>query len=176
MVGHLAKAMGARALLVTYGYAPEHVYPAQLDDVARAYEWLRHNGKTVVGGDSCGGWLALSLALRSRNRPNADVDPLFSKPFVDGLARSYLGATDARDPAVDLLQADYAGLPPMIIQAGGDETLLDDSRVLDGLARKAGVESHLEVFPGQQHSFQMAAGRLPVADEAIRKLARGFAR
>jgi epsilon-lactone hydrolase len=102
---------------------------------------------------------------------NAELDPLFSKPFVDSLAASYLGSTSAKDPAVDLLQADYSGLPPMIIQAGADETLVDDSHVLDGLARRAGVESHLEVFPGQLHSFQMAAGRAPVADEAIAKLA-----
>ncbi len=197
MVGHLATAMGAKALLVTYGYAPEHVYPAQLDEVIRAYEWLLHNGqasaRTAIGGDSCGGWLALSLALRAGDRAaalllispwvdltqsgasytaNAEADPLFSKPFVDGLASSYLGSTDAKDPAVDLLQADYRGMPPMIIQAGGDETLLDDSRALAGLARQARVESHLEVFPGQLHSFQMAAGRVPVADEAIAKLAK----
>jgi epsilon-lactone hydrolase len=198
MVGHLATALGAKALLVTYGYAPEHVYPAQLDDVTRAYEWLAHDGQTLIGGDSCGGWLALSLALSlalpARQRvaglllispwvdltqsgasytTNADRDPLFAKAFVDGLAGSYLGATDAKDPAVDLLQADYTGLPPLVIQAGGDETLLDDSRLLDGLARRAGVESHLEVFPGQLHSFQMAAGRSAVADDAIRKLAQG---
>src|SRR5690242_1568253 len=103
MVGHLATAMGARALLVTYGYAPEHVYPFQLNQITRAYDWLVDRQRNpVVGGDSCGGWLALSLALRARVRPaalllispwvdltqsgasyttNADVDPLFSKPF-----------------------------------------------------------------------------------------------
>jgi monoterpene epsilon-lactone hydrolase len=197
MVGHLAKAMNTRALLVTYGYAPEHVYPTQLDQVTNGYEWLLTQGinSTVIGGDSCGGWLALSLALRTKTSEraaalllispwvdltqsgasyttNADRDPLFAKPFVDGLAHSFLGSASAKDPAVDLVQADYRGLPPMTIQAGGDETLVDDSRLLDGLARKAGVDSHLEVFPGQLHSFQMAAGRVPVADEAIAKLAK----
>lgn len=195
MVGHLAKAMKKRALLVTYGYAPQHVYPSQLHQVTQAYEWLlgHHQEHTVVAGDSCGGWLALSLALRMNERAtalllispwvdltqsgasfttNADRDPLFAKPFVDALARSFLGSTNAKDPAVDLLQADYRGLPPITIQAGGDETLVDDSRVLHGLALKAGVDSHLEVFPGQLHSFQMAAGRVPVADEAIAKLAK----
>jgi acetyl esterase/lipase len=196
MVGHLAKAMNARALLVTYGYAPEHVYPTQLDEVTRGYEWLlkQEPERTVIAGDSCGGWLALSLTLSlttsaqakalllispwvdltqsgASYTTNADRDPLFNKPFVDALAASFLGSTSPKDPAVDLLQADYRGMPPITIQAGSDETLVDDSRVLHGLALKAGVDSHLEVFPGQLHSFQMAAGRVPVADEAITKLA-----
>ena len=197
LVGHLAKAAGTRALLVTYDYAPEHQHPTQLDQVTTVYEWLLHQAdRTVVAGDSVGGWLAVSLALRLRDRDvplptalllisacidltqsgasyttNAAKDPFFAKPVVDGLASGFLGPISAKDPAVDLLQADYTGLPPMHIQVGGDETLLDDSRVLHALARKAGVESTLEVFPGQLHTFQMAAGRVPVADEAIGKLA-----
>src|SRR5690242_16573531 len=79
MVGHLAKAIGVRALLVTYGHAPEHVYPSQLDEVTRAYEWL-DNDRTLIGGDSCGGWLALSLALRVRDRAAA---LLLISPWVD---------------------------------------------------------------------------------------------
>jgi epsilon-lactone hydrolase len=196
LVGHLAKAAGVRALLVTYDYAPRHQYPTQLDQVTEAYEWLRKQGKrTAIAGDSCGAWMAVSLALRIRDRgqpspkalllispwidltqsgasyaTNAALDPFFAKPVVDALAGGFLGPTDAKDPAVDLLQADYTGLPPMSIQVGGDETLLDDSRVLHALAEKAGVESELEVFPGQLHTFQMAAGRVPVSDAAIATL------
>jgi acetyl esterase/lipase len=200
LVGHLAKAIGARALLVSYGYAPEHVHPTQLDQVTRAYEWVLGRGlpsaRLAVAGDSCGAWLALSLALRARDRglplpaalllisawvdlgqsgssylTNAATDPFFHKPMVDQLAASFLGPMSPTDSAVDLTQTDLTGLPPMYIQVGGDETLLDDSRTLDAAAAKAGVESRLEVFPGQLHTFQMAAGRTRVADGAIRSLA-----
>ena len=77
----------------------------------------------------------------------------------------------AKEPDVDVLRADLTGLPPVHLQVGGDETLLDDSRAFHTRARAAGVESHLQVFPGQLHTFQMAAGHLPVADEAIADLA-----
>jgi acetyl esterase/lipase len=200
LVGHLAAAAGARALLVSYGYAPKHVYPDQVDQVARAYEWVLGHGaepaRLAIAGDSCGAWLALSLALRARDRglplpaalllispwvdltqsgssyrTNAAVDPFFHKDVVDDLAAGFLGSTSATSPGVDLLQADLAGLPPMHIQAGGDETLVDDSRALHAKAGRAGVESHLEVFPGQLHTFQMAAGRTGVADQAVRSMA-----
>jgi acetyl esterase/lipase len=187
-------------LLVSYGHAPEHVHPRQLDHVTRAYGWaLDHGvapGRLVVAGDSCGAWLALSLALRARDRglpppaalllisawvdlsqsgssyrTNAATDPFFHKPMVDRLAASFLGPISPADPAVNLTRTDLTGLPPMYIQVGGDETLLDDSRTLDAVAAKAGVDSRLEVFPGQLHTFQMAAGRTRVADRAIRSLA-----
>jgi acetyl esterase/lipase len=84
----------------------------------------------------------------------------------------YLGNDgDARDPLASPLYADLSGLLPMYIEVAGDETLLDDSRRLAERARAAGVEVRLDVFPGQQHTFQMAAGRAPEADEAIRRLA-----
>ena len=200
LVGHLAAAAGVRALLVDYGYAPEHVYPVQLDQITSAYEWVlgqgTRPGRLAVAGDSCGGWLALALALRTRDRglplpaalllispwvdlaqsgssyrTNAAVDPFFHKEVVDGLAAGFLGPTSATAPSVDLLQADLTGLPPMNIQVGGDETLVDDSRTLHAIAGKAGVDSHLEVFPGQLHTFQMAAGRTGVADQAVGSLA-----
>lgn len=200
LVGHLASATGARSLLASYGHAPEHVYPAQLDQITRAYEWVLGQGaesdRLAIAGDSCGAWLALSLALRARARglplpaalllisawvdltqsgssyrTNAAIDPFFHKEVVDGLAAGFLGPVSAADPGVDLLQADLTGLPPMAIQVGGDETLVDDSRTLHAIAGKAGVESRLEVFPGQLHTFQMAAGRTRVADQAVGLLA-----
>ena len=78
---------------------------------------------------------------------------------------------DPRDPLASPLHADLAGLGPVYIQVGGDETLLDDARSLDEHARKAGVDTRLDVFPGMLHTFQMAAGRAPEADDAIRELA-----
>jgi acetyl esterase/lipase len=89
-----------------------------------------------------------------------------------GLASSFLGeAGDPRDPLASPLYADLSGLGPVYIQAGGDETLLDDARRLDEHARKAGVDARLDVFPGMLHTFQMAAGRAPEADDAIRRMA-----
>ena len=202
MFGHLAKAAGARALLVSYRLLPEGgVYPAPVDDVEAAYRWLLDQG-TAAGhiafaGDSAGGWLALTVQLRAREQglplpaaamlispwtdlavsgesygTNQDKDPFFKREIVLGLARNFLGdAVGPRDPLASPLVADLTGLAPLYIQAGGDETLLDDARQLDVHARKTGVDTRLDVFPDMLHTFQMAAGRAPEADDAIRRLA-----
>ena len=92
--------------------------------------------------------------------------------FGDQLADILLGESgDRRDPYVSALYGDLAGLPPLYLQVSDAETLLDDSRAFAEQAREAGVEVRLDVFPGQQHTFQMAAGRSPVADDAIGRLA-----
>jgi epsilon-lactone hydrolase len=202
MFGHLAKAVGARALLASYRLLPEGgVYPAPAIDVVATYRWLLDQGiaacHVALAGDSAGGWLAVTAQLRARDQglplpagallispwvdtevtgesfaTNRDKDPLFSREFVLGLAASFLGeAGDPRDPLANPLFADLTGLGPLYIQAGGDEALLDDARRLDEHARKAGVDSRLDVFPGMLHTFQMAAGRAPEADEAIGRMA-----
>jgi acetyl esterase/lipase len=202
MFGHLAKATGARALLVEYRLLPEGgAYPVPVDEVEAAYRWLLDQG-TAAGhvafaGDSVGGWLAVTVQLRARDQglplpaaamllspavdmevngesfdTNRDKDPFFQRELVRGLVRSFLGgAGDLRDPLVNPLHADLTGLGPVYIQVGGDETLLDDARLLDEHARKAGVDVRLDVFPGMLHTFQMAAGRAPEADDAIRRMA-----
>jgi epsilon-lactone hydrolase len=201
MFGHLAKAAGARALLVSYHLLPEGVFPVPADDVTNAYRWLLDQGisagRIAFAGDSVGGWLAVTVQLRARERglplpaaallispcvdmeatgesyeANRDSDPFFKQEVVRGIIRSFLGeGTDARDPLANPLYADLSGLGPFYIQAGGDETLADDARQLDSRARKAGVEVRLDIFPGMLHTFQMAAGRAPEADEAIREMA-----
>jgi epsilon-lactone hydrolase len=202
MFGHLAKAVGARALLVSYRLLREGgVYPAPALDVLAAYKWLLDQGITAghiaLAGDSAGGWLAVTTQLRARDQglplpaaallispwvdtevsgdsyaTNAGKDPLFSREFVLGLAGSFLGeAGDPRDPLANPLYADLSGLSPVYIQAGGDEALLDDARQLECRAAKAGVDARLEVFPGMLHTFQMAAGRAPEADDAIGRMA-----
>jgi epsilon-lactone hydrolase len=202
MFGHLAKATGARALLVGYRLLPEGgAYPVPVDEVEAAYRWLLDQGidasHVAFAGDSVGGWLAVAVPLRARDRglplpaaamllspavdmevngesfrTNRDKDPFFQEEFVRGLVHSFLGeAADPRDPLVNPLYADLTGLGPLYIQVGGDETLLDDARLLDEHARKAGVDVRLDVFPGMLHTFQMAAGRAPEADDAIRKMA-----
>jgi epsilon-lactone hydrolase len=201
MFGHLAKAAGVRALLVGYRLLPEGRYPVPVDEVAAAYRWLLDQGiaarHVAFAGDSVGGWLSVAVQLRARDQglplpaaamllsPVADMeaggqsyeanrnkDPFFQKELVLGIARGFLGeAGDPRDPLVNLLCADLTGISPVYIQVGGDETLLDDARQLDSRARKAGVDARLDIFPGMLHTFQMAAGRAPEADDAIRRMA-----
>jgi epsilon-lactone hydrolase len=201
MFGHLAKAAGVRALLVSYHLLPEGMFPVPADDVTNAYRWLLDQGisadRIAFAGDSVGGWLAVTVQLRAREqglpRPaaallispcvdmettgesyetNRDSDPFFKQEVVRGIIRGFLGeSTDADDPRVNPLYADLSGLGPVYIQAGGAETLADDARLLDSHARKAGVNARLDIFPDMLHTFQMAAGRAPEADDAIREMA-----
>jgi monoterpene epsilon-lactone hydrolase len=197
LFGHLAKAVGARALLTDYRQAP---YPAPLDDTTTAYRWLLDQGAgarhIAVAGDSFGGGLSISTMLRARElglpaaaalmlmspwvdmtvsnqtfETNRETEPFFDQEVVGALAAMYLGAADPTDPLASPLHADLTGLPPAYIQVGGDETLLGECLQLDENARKAGVDVQVEAFPGQVHTFQMAAGYSPESDDAIRKLA-----
>ncbi len=200
MFGHLAKAAGVRALLIGYRLLPRGgAYPVPVDEGEAAYRWLLGHGiaaeHIAFAGDSVGGWLAVTVQLRAREQglprpaaalllsPFADLeasgasydagtDPLFTREFCRGLALGFLGeAAGLSDPRVNLLHADLGGLSPLYIQAGGDEALLDDARGLDERARQAGLDVRLDIFPGMLHTFQMAAGRAPEADDAIRLLA-----
>jgi acetyl esterase/lipase len=199
--GHLAKAIGCRALIPHYRRAPEHVHPAPVDDAVLAYRWLLDRkiapDHIALTGDSAGGALAVTTLLRARERnlpmaaatmplspwvdleiagdslvSNRDKDVLVQKEVVEVMATTFLGQNgNRRDPLANPLYADLKGLPPMYIQVGGDETLLDDSRRLFERARQVGVEVRLDVFPEMQHVFHFAAGYAPEADDAIRKLA-----
>jgi len=198
--GHLAKAIGCRALIPDYRRSPEHAFPAALDDVVAAYRWLLDQGleanHIVLAGDSSGGGLIIASQLRARDvglpmpaaslpispwldmavtgesiASNFGKDALFTKEMIQGLARALLGDADPRDPFASPLYADLSGFAPIYIQVGGDEMIRDDSVRIAERAKKAGVDVRLDVFPGQQHTFQMAAGRAPLADEAIRRMA-----
>jgi epsilon-lactone hydrolase len=199
--GHLAKAIGCRALIPHYRRAPEHVHPAPVDDVVRAYQWLLDHGTAsehiALAGDSAGGALAVTTLLRARERnlplpaaamplspwvdmeltgdsltTNRENDVLVQREVVEVMAATFLGPDGNRhDPLANPLYADLHGLPPIYIQVGGDETLLDDSRRLAERAEAAGVEVKLDVFPQMQHVFHFAAGHAPEADDAIRQLA-----
>lgn len=201
LFGHLAKAVGARALAVNYRRTPEHVHPAQVKDVVAAYRWLLEQGidpsHIAFAGDSSGGGLVVTAMLLSRDQglplpaagmplspwfdyeetgasqeTNADTDKLLNKDFGLVLAGMFLGeAGDPHDPYVNPLYGNLDSLPPMFLQVSDAETLLDDSLTFAEHARNAGVEVRLDVFPGQQHTFQMAAGRTPIADDAIQRLA-----
>ncbi len=201
MVGHLAKAIGCNALLPSYDYAFESKFPRQIEQAVTALEWLAAQGiepeHTIGAGDSAGAGLIVAATMKRRDagRPlpaallnisgwhdmsqsgrsyetNREKDAFFQKASVDMLASLVLGEADARNPLASPIFADLTGLPPIYLQVGGDETLLDDSRVLAERAKAAGVEVCLEVFPGMLHSFQMMAGRAPEADEAIERFAQ----
>jgi epsilon-lactone hydrolase len=197
LYGWLAKLAGTRALLVTYRHTPEHPFPAALEDTGGAYRWLLGQGvapgRIAFAGDSAGGSLVLATALWARERElplpaaimpipawvdleqrgatydtNRASDPFFHREVVQNLADMYLaGGTSPHHPLAAPLYADFTGMPPMYLQAGEDETCLDDSRMIEKHARDHGVD----VFPGQQHSFQMAAGHAAEAGEALRSLA-----
>src|SRR5262249_40676457 len=157
----------------------------------------RTPARTAYTGVSAGGELRITSRLRGREQglpltaaamplspwvdrevtgesyqANRDTDAFYYQEVVRWLVDTFLGEDgDRRDPQANPLYADLTGLAPMYIQVGGDETLLDDSRRLAGHARTVGVQVRLDLFPGQQHTFQMAAGRAPEADDAIGRMA-----
>ena len=197
LFAHFAKDIGCRALILQYRYVPEHQYPAQLEDSIGAYKWLLDQGiapnHIAFIGDSAGGNLCITTMLLARDRKlplpaavmpispwydmegvmdslvyNSGKDVLFTKEWVKAIANMYLGEKgDPRDPYANPLYADLKGLPPIYIQVGGDELLLDDSTTLADRARKAGVDVRVDIFPGMQHTFQMAVGRAPESNDAV---------
>lgn len=199
LVGHIVAAAGCRALAIDYRRTPEAVHPAQVDDAVAAYRWLLRSGHRsdliALAGDSAGGHLTLTtlLRLRADGDPTpvaavllspwvdlestgesvvsrADVDLLITPEGGKMAAEALLGGADPRDPSVAPLHADLAGLPPMYIQVGDHEVLLDDSTRVAERLRAAGVDVKLDVFPEMQHVFQVCAGNVPEADEAIERI------
>jgi monoterpene epsilon-lactone hydrolase len=198
LYAHLAKRTRVPALVLNYRLLPEHPHPAAAEDTASAYRWLIQEGldhrRLAAVGDSAGGALALGLAITAELTPAATVglspwtdmtlsapsmktnrptDVLFGgdKPMdLDGMVDLVLGGPgrDRRDPRVSPLHGDLTRLPPTYVQVSGSEMLLDDAR---RLAEAAPEAVRLDIVEGQQHTFQMAAGRSPVADEAIARVA-----
>jgi monoterpene epsilon-lactone hydrolase len=201
MFAHLAKAIGARALVHNYTLLPEGAYPRPIVEGVSVYRWLlERNGvpadRIVFIGDSAGGGLAITVQLRARGEglplpastmlmspwndfevtgesmdTNLGKDAFFTKEIIAQLGATFLAGHDPRDPETMSLYADLRGLGPIYIQVGDQELLLDDSRLLATRAQEAGVDVRLDVFPDQQHTFQMAAGRAPEADDAITRFA-----
>ena len=198
-VSRIARAAQARALAVDYRLAPEHPHPAAVEDVVTAYRWLLAGGARpegiVVAGDSAGGGLTVAtlVALRDRGVPlpaagvcispwvdmegsgesmttNAEADPLVKKDLILGMAEAYLQTQDRRTPLAAPLYADLRRLPPLLIQVGTIETLLDDARRLADRARAAGVEVTYEEWPDQPHVWHWFGSFLPEAQQAIDRI------
>jgi acetyl esterase/lipase len=200
MVARIARASQARALALDYRLAPEHPFPAAVDDTTAAYRWLLAQGykpnKIVISGDSAGGGLVLAalVALRDANvslpacavpispwtdmegtgasmKTNASKDPMIPAGNNGGLfnmAKAYVGGADPKNP----LHADYRGLPPLLIQVGETETLLDDSTRVADKAKSAGVKVELEVWDDMIHVWHVFAKLLPEGQQAIDRIGR----
>lgn len=196
MGAYLARKMRVRILMVDYRLAPEHPFPAALDDCATAYRWLLKQGvsphKIAVAGDSAGGNLTLALLMDARDRgdplpaaaaclsPATDMaqdktrlgyrDPLLPPRAMRFYTESYVGDHDAHDPLISPVLGDLRGLPPLLIHAGEDEMLRDDAVRVQERAQAAGVEARLEIYPRMWHVWQLYLA-LPQAVQSLDDIA-----
>ncbi|WP_321393717.1 alpha/beta hydrolase [Emcibacter sp.] len=194
----LGRAIGVGAYSLDYRLAPEDVFPAAVEDAASAYQALLDKGfspdRIVVAGDSAGGGLVMSLLVKLRDAgaplpaaalaisPWADLscdtesfttkaseDPALTAAGLRIAAAHYLNQTDPRDPLASPVFADLTGLPPLLIQVGSAEILLDDAVKLAGSAGAAGVKVKLDVWPDMPHvwhafSFMLDSGRQAIEE------------
>jgi len=197
LVTEAGRAAGVRTLAVGYRLAPDHPFPAALEDALTAWRFLRQQGlraaQVVVGGDSAGGGLTLGLIGRLQEAreelppcawlisPWTDltmsgstlatkdsVDPIIHGGYLHELAEAYLpGSTDRKDPRVSPLFADLAGLPPILIQVGSAETLLADATRFAAAAATADIAVTLEVWPHMIHAWPLWNAHLEPGRQAL---------
>jgi acetyl esterase/lipase len=200
LVGHIAKAAGTDAFIPDYRLAPEHPFPAAVEDVEACYRGLVDRGikKIALSGDSAGGNLALvllsiakaqagsagiapvgavvqspvtDLALTGETfETRAEADPYFVKSQVAGLVHSYLGARDPKNPLASPLYGDLEGLRPIRVHVGDDEVLLDDSRRYVERTVAAGVDAKLDIWMGMPHGFVDSIGNMHTANQALKAI------
>ena len=196
LMSRLAAASGGKVLGLEYRLAPEFLFPAPVQDSLAAYQWLLGQsyepGKISFAGDSAGGGLSVAalVAIRYAGEPmagagvcispwvdmeglgesiisNAEVDPVVQKEGLEFMAGLYLGDRDRRTPLAAPLYADLRELPPILIQVGGDETLLDDSTRLTAKLKESNVPVELEVWEDMFHVWHAFAPILPEGQQAI---------
>ncbi|KAL1895495.1 hypothetical protein Sste5346_005304 [Sporothrix stenoceras] len=202
MVAHLAKRSNSRALLLDYRLAPEHQFPAQIDDALAAYQWLTDiqgvPGRQIsLAGDSAGGNLAVTLALAIKkkslaapaavvcfspwidmrlsgdaHKSNLQSDILVFEGAMQHVVQTFVGSASLDEPLLDLLNADYTGCPPMYLTSGGSEVFRDDAVLLADTLKRSGVEVQLKVVEGLQHVWVFMAGRAREADATLEEAAQ----
>ena len=199
LAGKLSETSKARVLVIDYRMAPENPFPAAVDDAVKAWRWLLAQGlspaKLAISGDSAGGGLTLAtlVALRDAKAPlpktaallspwtdltgnsetmttRADKDPMVQKAGLMAMGALYLNGKDAKTPLASPLFADLRGLPPLLIQVGDHETLLDDSRTLEKNAKAAGVDVTLEVWDEMIHVWHLFHPMLPEGVKGLERI------
>jgi monoterpene epsilon-lactone hydrolase len=193
---HLSAQTGCRVVLPEYRLAPEHPYPAALEDARAVMKALSGPGPVVVSGDSAGGGLALALVLSMRDAgqelpagaillsPWLDLgrdrravpdlvrrDVLLTPDWLDACARAYADPSSWADPLISPLRGTHSGLPPLLIQAGTEELLAPDGGLLAASASAAGVAVTYTRWPRMWHDFTLQPGLLAAADSAVAQAA-----
>jgi len=198
VTSHLAQAAGLPVFAADYRLAPEHPFPAALEDAIAVYRSLIEMGPVAIAGDSAGGGLALATALAQRKAappaalvlfsPWVDLtlsansakvpkgEAMLSNAWLNACARNYLAGKDATAPLASPIHGDLRGLPPTLIQAGTDELLHGQAVKIHDALLHAGVAVGCEIVPGRWHVFQLHAGMLPSADAAIERAGNFIAR
>ena len=203
LVAYIARAAGAKALSLAYRLAPEHPFPAAVEDAVAGYRWLLKQGippeRIIIAGDSAGGGLTVAtlLSLRDQGDPlpaagvcispwvdltcssetyrtKAHTDPIVQEEGIKEMAALYLGDLDPETPLASPVFGDLTGLPPLLIQVGSEEVLLEDSIRLDKRARACGVDSRLEVWEEMIHVWHSFSPILKEGREAIARIGEYF--
>ena len=194
-IGALSRLTGSKVAVAEYRLAPEHPFPAAVDDAVAAYQALLADGVSpadiIVSGDSAGGGLGVAtlVAIRDQGLPrpaagvffspwtdlsftgetlvtNKDVDTMVAQPMITVMANRYIADSDPKHPLLSPVYADLSGLPTMRLHVGSDEILLDDSRRIVQHATDAGVECSIRIWPHMLHVFPTYAPLLPPEHEA----------
>jgi acetyl esterase/lipase len=201
LVSQISLAAQARSLLIDYRLAPENPFPAAVEDAAQAYMWLTSEmakpAGIIIGGDSAGGGLTVAALLDLKAselalpagavcmspwmdlkvtgqsvKDRAHQDPLVQEDILFRAAEAYLNGQDPENPLASPLYGDLAGLPPIYIQTGTAEVLLDDSKRFAERAKQANVDITLELWEDMIHVWHVFYSLLPESREAIQSLAR----
>ena len=199
MIERVAKATGARVLAINYRLAPEAPFPAPVEDACTAYRWLLKQGiaakRIAIAGDSAGGGLTLATLLALRDAGDAmpgcavpispwtdmegtgasmttraAVDPMVQKEGLVQMAGTYLAGADPKSALASPLHGDFKGLPPLLIQVGDAETLLDDTTRIAPKLKAAGVDTTVEIWDEMIHVWHLFAPMLDKGQEAIERI------